>query len=57
MKLLKSGINRIGIAPERIFRFGKEDNFWNTVLDLAVHVLRFIMIVAKSMAAESQAVR
>ena len=23
-----SGHKEIGIAPERIFRFGKEDNFW-----------------------------
>ena len=28
MKPLKSGIKRIDIPAERIFRFGKEDNFW-----------------------------
>ncbi len=28
MKHLRSGTKRSVIAPERIFRFGKEDNFW-----------------------------
>ena len=28
MKLLRSGTSSMGIPAERIFRFGKEDNFW-----------------------------
>ena len=28
MRHLKSGIKKIGVPAERIFRFGKEDNFW-----------------------------
>ena len=40
----------MGIAPERIFKFGKEDG--NTVPVRVVHVQRFIMIVEKNMDAE-----
>ena len=46
----------IGIAPERIFRFGKEDNSGSMVPVLAVHVLRFTMTVEKNTAVVNRAV-
>ena len=45
----------IGIPAERIFRFGKEDNFWEQ--DLADRVQKYIMTVEKNMDAESQDVQ
>ncbi len=50
MKHLISGHKEIGIAPERIFRFGKEDNFWEHAQALVVHVLKSTTTEAKSMA-------
>ena len=38
----------IGIPAERIFRFGKEDNFWEHEQDLADHVQKYIMTVGKN---------
>ena len=46
----------IGIPAERIFKFGKEDNFWE-VLVPAVPVPKFIMTAAPNTAAESLAVQ
>ena len=55
-------VNEIGVAPERITRFyrdenGKCDNFWSTVQVLVVHVLKFIMTVVKSTVVEALTVR
>lgn len=47
----------IGVAKDRIFRFGKEDNFGSMVPVLVVLVLRFITTVEKNTAVESQVVR
>ena len=47
----------IGIAPERIFKFGKEDNFWEHGAAVpAVPVQRFIMTAENVTAAENPAV-
>ena len=47
----------IGVPAERIFRFGKEDNFWEHGSGPCVHVQKFIMTVVKNMAVENQAVQ
>lgn len=48
----------IGIPAERIFRFGKEDNFWeHGRRPLAVPVPRSIMTAVKNTAAVSLAVQ
>ena len=47
----------IGIPADRIFRFGKEDNFWEALVPAhAVHVLRFTMTEVKNTAAASRIV-
>ena len=46
----------IGVPADRIFRFGKEDNFWSTAQVLAVRVLRFTMTVEKNTAVANRAV-
>ena len=43
----------IGIPAERIFRFGKEDNFWSTALAPAVPALRSTMTGERNTAAAS----
>ena len=44
----------MGIPADRIFKFGKEDNFWEMVQDLADHVQKFIMTVVKNMVVVSR---
>ena len=44
----------IGIPADRIFRFGKEDNFWSMAQVRAVRVLRFIMTAEKNTAAANR---
>lgn len=48
---------KMGIPAERIFRFGKEDNFWSMVQARVVHVQRFITTVEKSMDVENRDVQ
>ena len=43
----------VGIAPERIFRFGKEDNFWSMAPAPAAPALRSTLTAAPSTAAAS----
>ena len=47
----------IGIAPERIFRFGKEDNSGNMVQVHVAHVLKSIMTEGKNTVVENQDVQ
>ena len=47
----------IGIPAERIFRFGKEDNFGNMAQVRADRVLQTITIEEKNTAAEKKAVQ
>ena len=46
----------IGIAPERIFRFGKAITSGSTVRDHVDRVQRFTMTAEKNMAAEARIV-
>ena len=46
----------IGIPSDRIFRFGKADNFWEHGAGDPVHVQKFIMTVAKNMAVGNRTV-
>lgn len=48
---------KMGIPAERIFRFGKEDNFWEHGSGRVVHVQRFITTVEKSMDVENRDVQ
>ena len=48
---------KMGIPAERIFRFGKEDNFWEHGSARVVHVQRFITTVEKSMDVENRDVQ
>ena len=48
---------KMGIPAERIFRFGKEDNFWEHVQVHAVHVPRSTMTEEKNTAVENQDVQ
>ena len=48
---------QIGIPEDRIFRFGKEDNFWSTEAVPAVPARRSTMTGGRSTAAESRTAR
>ena len=48
---------KMGIPAERIFRFGKEDNFWEHGSGPWVRVLRFTMTVEKNTDVENRDVQ
>ena len=55
MKLFDIWNKEIGIAKERIFRFGKEDNFWEHGAGPCGNLQRYTMTAVRNMAAESLA--